>query len=215
METLDKLNISLIKSKENIAKAFRGKKSKANLDKRLPIGQYLTDKFPVLDLGIQPEFNPKIWKLEVTGEIEEKKVFTWNDILKMKKTSMTKDFSCVTKWTKYNIQWSGILWKDFIKYIKIKPNVKSVMFYGSDGYSTNVLIEDLNNDTTLLAYELENKSIPREHGAPLRIIISHLYGWKGSKFLNKIEFMKEDKPGFWEVRGYHIRGNVELEERYS
>ncbi len=216
METLDKLNTSLIKSKENIAKAFKGKHGKENLDKRLPIGQYLTDKFPVLDLGIQPEFNPETWKLEITGEVEENKVFTWKDIIKMKKTDLRKDFSCVTHWTKYNINWSGVLWNDFLKYIKIKPNVKAAMFHGSDGYSTNILIKDLNNNNkTLLAYELENKLIPKEHGAPLRVIIPHLYGWKGSKFLNKIEFMKENKPGFWEVRGYHIRGDAKLEERYS
>jgi len=120
---------------------------------------------------------------------------------------------CVTHWTKLDVKWSGVLWKDFIKYLNIKPNVKAVMFYGADGYSTNDIIEDLDN--AMLAYELEGKPIPREHGWPLRIIIPHLYAWKGSKFLNKIEFMKENRPGFWEVRGYHIRGDIYKEERYS
>ncbi|HIH25394.1 sulfite oxidase-like oxidoreductase [Candidatus Woesearchaeota archaeon] len=215
MKELDKLNVEFIKSKEKIAKLFKDKHSPNNKDSRLPPGQYLTDKFPVLDLGIQPDFDPKTWKLEVVGEVFENKVFTYNDILKMPRTDLSKDFTCVTKWTKYDVRWSGVLWKDFLKYIKVKPSAKAVMFYGADGYSTNNLLEDIENDTTLLAYLLDSKPIPKEHGWPMRVIIPHLYAWKGSKFLNKIEFMKENKPGFWEVRGYHLRGDANLEERYS
>src|SRR3989338_2412063 len=111
MKEIDKLNITFIKSKEKIAKIFKDKHSSENKDKRLTPGQYLTDKFPVLDLGIQPNFDPKTWKLEVTGEIEEPVAFTYEDILKMTKTSFTKDFVCVTKWTKLDVKWSGVLWK--------------------------------------------------------------------------------------------------------
>src|SRR3989344_3896237 len=212
MNELDKLNIGLIKSKEKIAELFKGKHSPESKDKRLPPGQYLTEKFPILDLGIQPDFNQKTWKLEITGEVEEKKKLTYENILNMPKTQITKDFSCVTHWSKYNVTWSGVLWKDLLKYIKVKPTAKAVMFYGMDGYSTNDTLEDMEN--SLLAYELEGKPIPREHGWPLRVIIPQLYGWKGSKFLNKIEFMKENKPGFWEVRGYNLHGDIWKEERY-
>ncbi len=212
---MEKLNIQFIKSKEKIAKLFRNKHSKTDSNSRLPPGQYLTEKFPVLDLGIQPEFDMKTWKLEVFGEVKENKIFSWQEILNIPQTYMTKDFNCVTKWSKYNVKWTGVIWKDFLRYIKVKTTAKAVMFYGADGYSVNNLLEDIENDTTLLAYELEGKPIPREHGWPLRVIIPSLYAWKGSKFLNKIEFMKENRPGFWEVRGYHIRGNAKLEERYS
>lgn len=215
MEELDKLNTAFIKSKEKLAKVFSGKHSAPNKDSRLSPGQYLTEKFPVLDLGIKPDFDPKTWKLEVFGEVESKKVFTYEDILKMPKTFITKDFTCVTHWSKYDVKWAGVLWKDFIKYIKVKPTAKAVMFYGADGYSTNNLLEDIENDTTLLAYSLDEQPLPRDHGYPLRVIIPHLYAWKGSKFLNRIEFMKDNKPGFWEIRGYHMRGNAKEEERYS
>jgi len=212
---VEELNTAFIKSKEKLAKVLKGKSSKPSIDIRLPLGQYLTDKFPVLDLGIKPDFDPKTWKLEVFGEVEEKKTFTFQDILEMPKTELTKDFTCVTHWTKYDVKWSGVLWKDFLKYVKVKSSAKAVMFYGADGYSTNDTFEDLNQEGVILAYELDNKSIPKDHGWSLRVIIPHLYAWKGSKFLNKIEFMKENKPGFWEVRGYHLRGDTKLEERYS
>lgn len=215
MKELDKLNVEFIKSKEKIAKLFRDKHSSQNKDERLFAGQYLTEKFPVLDLGIQPDFDPKTWKLEVVGEVFEPKSFSYQDILKMPRTDLSKDFHCVTKWSKYDVKWSGISWNDFLKYVKVKPSSKAVMFYGADGYSTNNLLSDLENDSTLLAYLLESKPITKEHGWPMRVIIPHLYAWKGSKFLNKIEFMKENKPGFWEVRGYHLRGDAKLEERYS
>lgn len=215
MKELDKLNVTYIKSKEKLAKIFHDKRSPKSNDSRLPPGQYITEKFPVLDLGIQPDFDPKNWKLEVVGEVEENKTFTYKDILKMSKTYMTKDFHCVTKWSKYDVKWAGVSWKDFLKHIKAKSTAKAVMFYGADGYSVNNLLGDIENDTTLLTYELDGKPLPRDHGWPLRVIIPKLYAWKGSKFLNKIEFMKENCPGFWEVRGYHIRGDAKLEERYS
>ncbi len=214
MESLDKLNTKFLESKEKLAKVFNDKHSPENKVKRLPPGQHLTEKFPVLDLGIKPDFNEKTWKLEVFGEVE-KKTFTYQDLLKMRKTELTKDLTCVTHWTKYDVKWTGVLWKDFIKHLKIKATAKAVMFYGADGYSTNDTFEDLNQEGVMLAYSLDNKPIPREHGWPVRVIVPHLYAWKGSKFLNKIEFMKENKPGFWEVRGYHIRGDAKLEERYS
>ena len=158
-------------------------------------------------------FNPQFTDKNATCMIINENIFVMLLIEKFFKTFIKKDFHCVTHWSKYDVNWSGVLWKDFLKHIKVKPEVKAVMFYGSDGYSTNNIIEDL--DEALLAYALEGKPIPKEHGWPLRIIIPHLYGWKGSKFLNKIEFMKENKPGFWEVRGYHLHGDAQKEERYS
>jgi len=208
------INTEYIKAKEKVAKLFKNKHGKPNENARLPLGQTLTSRFPVLDLGIQPDFNPRTYKLRVYGLAEEK-TFTYNDILKMKATEFTEDLHCVTHWSKFDVKWKGILWKDFVKIVKPKENWKFIIQYGLDGYTTNVSREDLEKGNVLIAYELEGKQIPKEHGWPLRLIIPHLYAWKGSKFLTAIKFIEKDEPGFWEVRGYHNRGNAFLEERYG
>ncbi len=208
-------NESLIKSKEKIARLFKDKKSKKNENERIPPGQHLTEKFPVLDLGIQPDFDPKTYKLKVSGLVEKEIEFTYDKILKMPSKEINEDYSCVTHWSKLDVKWKGVPFKEFLKIVKPKENWKYLIQYGMDGYSTNVPREDLEKENVIIAYELEGKPIPREHGWPIRIIIPQLYGWKSSKFLNALKFVDKDEPGFWEVRGYHNHGNIWDEERYS
>lgn len=183
---------------------------------RLPPGQTLTKGFPILDLGIRPTRDEyKNWKIEFRGLVENKKTFTLADLKALSKTERTLDFHCVTRWSRYDIHWGGVLLKDICALVQPKGEVKNVIFYSYDKYTTNTPLAELLDDRILVAYELEEKEIPPEHGGPVRIINPNLYGWKSAKFLTAIEFRAEDEPGFWEVRGYHNHGDPWLEERYS
>lgn len=182
---------------------------------RLPPGQHLVQNFPVLDLGFQPDFNEKNWRLKVYGMVKEPKTLTYQDILNMPKTYLTADFHCVTSWSRFDIKWSGVKFLDFLKIVKPTDKVKYVIFECSDDYTTNIVLDEIKKDNVILAYELEGKPIPQEHGWPVRPIIPSLYGWKSAKFLNGIKFIGKDEPGFWEVRGYHNHGDPWKEERYS
>jgi len=190
-----------------------------NSDKpRLPPGQRLLsdpEQFPVLDLGVQPEISPENFQLEISGLVDNPVNLTFADLQNLPRTDITADFHCVTRWSKFDVKWSGVAWKDIEELVKPKPEAKFIIEYGSDSYSTNVPLEDMRKENVIVAYALYGEPIPKEHGGPVRIIVPHLYAWKGSKFLKRIEFLAADRPGFWEVRGYHNHGDPWTEERYS
>jgi DMSO/TMAO reductase YedYZ molybdopterin-dependent catalytic subunit len=121
----------------------------------------------------------------------------------------------VTTWSKFDIRWGGVRFVDLIEFVKPTPNAKYVIAESSDGYTTNNPLEEMLDENILLAYELDGAPLPREHGGPVRVIIPHLYAWKGAKFLKGLRFQAEDEPGFWETRGYHNHGDPWKEERYS
>ena len=215
------LNESYIKSKEKLAQLF-GRNKKSEFEEpnnkqinRLPPGQRLVNNFPILDLGIQPMFFENKYRFEVTGLVENPISLTWEEFKKLPKSEITADFHCVTKWSKFDVKWGGVMMKDLLAIVKPKSNAKFIMQYGLDSYTTNVPIEKIQADNVILASELNGDPLPKEHGAPLRMIIPDLYAWKGSKFLTKIEFIEKDKLGFWEVRGYSNKANPWKEERYS
>jgi len=212
---VQEVNKKYVEAKEKLANLFKNRKHSENLNKRLPPGQYLTEKFPVLDLGIKPEFDKTKWRLRVYGLVEKELSFTYDEILKMPTTNLTEDLHCVTSWSKFDVKWKGVSFKDFIKIVKPKANWKFLIQEGMDGYTTNVSREDLEKDNVIIAYELEGKPILQEHGWPMRMIIPQLYAWKGSKFLKGLKFVEKDEPGFWEVRGYNNHGDIWKEERYS
>ena len=206
-------NKAYITSKETLARVFKHKKSEQG-DKRIPAGQTVTDKFPVLDLGVKPDFNKETWRLAVYGLVEKEQQFTYDNILTMPAISITADFHCVTSWSKLDVQWKGVAFGDFVKMVKPNNSWKFLIQKSMDGYTTNVPREDVEKENVILAYLLDGKPIPREHGWPLRMIIPHLYAWKGAKFLKALKFVDKDEPGFWEVRGYHNHGDAWKEERY-
>ena len=135
--------------------------------------------------------------------------------MKLPKSGLTADFHCVTRWSKYDVKWTGVRFVDLVQLVRPKDSAKFVIAESADGYTTNNLFSDLNKENVLLAYELEGKPIPKEHGWPIRVIIPHLYAWKGAKFLNGLAFTSIDHPGFWETRGYNNHGDPWLGERYS
>lgn len=201
-----------VESKMHLLERFREQGKHKKIDERLPPGQHLTPLFPVLDLGIQPEMDLKNWKLEIISGKKELKL-SLEDLEKLGVKQYTEDFHCVTTWSKFDVKWTGIPFKKIIEFVK--PNKwKFLIQYGRDGYSTNVPREDVERENVFLAFELDGKPIPKEHGY-VRMIIPHLYAWKTSKFLYKLEFSETDKPGFWEVRGYNNHGDAFKEERYS
>jgi DMSO/TMAO reductase YedYZ molybdopterin-dependent catalytic subunit len=185
---------------------------------RLPPGQRLLtdpDQFPVLDLGVQPDWNRDEYRLTIGGLVENPVKLTYAEVTKLPAQEFSADFHCVTRWSKYDITWKGVAWSEIDKLVKPQPEALFTVQHGLDGYTTNVSLSELRKPNVFVAYELFGKPLPREHGAPLRLIIPHLYAWKGSKFLTAINFVSSDQPGFWEVRGYNNHGDPWLEERYS
>ena len=210
------MNATIIDRKERWARKMAGKEKPAvRSDDRLPPGQHLSSRLQVLDLGIRPVIPLDQWKLEVKGLVENPITLSWDDLGKLQQFEDVSDFHCVTTWSKYDCRWGGVAFFTLADLVRPKPEAKFVYFTGYDGYSTNTAIEHCLDDDTLIATSMEGRSVPKEHGGPARIIIPKLYAWKGAKFVRGIEFRAEDKPGFWEVRGYSNTADPWTEDRFS
>jgi len=183
---------------------------------RVPPGQFLTDRFPVLTYGPTPRYEDLTnWTLRVFGLVEEEKVFTWEELMRMPRKTETVDIHCVTRWSKLDTRWTGVPWREFIKHFRIKPEATHVMVHCEYGYTTNVALDVLDDDDTLLAFEYEGKPLEPEHGYPLRLLVPKKYFWKSAKWVRGFEFMDRDRPGFWERAGYHMEGDPWKEERFG
>jgi DMSO/TMAO reductase YedYZ molybdopterin-dependent catalytic subunit len=210
------LNPTIIERKERWARKMSGReKALSRSTDRLPPGQHLTSGFPVLDLGIQPRVPLDQWELTVDGLVEQPRKFTWAEFEQLPRFHDVSDFHCVTTWSKYDCKWSGVAFFTLAEIVKPKPEAKFVYFTGYDGYSTNTAIENCLDDDVLIATAFDGKPLSVEHGGPARVIIPKLYAWKGAKFVRTITFLPEDKPGFWEVRGYSNTADPWREERFS
>ncbi len=196
------------------ARGETGARPAAPREQCLPPGQYLTDKFPVLDLGAQPLFLPAKFRLVIDGAVRNPVSLSLDDLAHLPSVELTADFHCVTHWSRYDLHWTGIPFESLVDLVEPEPGATHVMQHGKDGYTTNNALEELRQPDVILAYALDGKPIPREHGAPLRLITPHLYAWKGAKFLVRIEFMRGDQPGFWEARQYHNHADPWREERF-
>ena len=182
---------------------------------RLPVGQSLTLKFPVLTYGPNPKFDAKTWDLRVFGAVNEEKSWSWDEFLSLPTTKITTDIHCVTRWSKFDTEWEGVLFRDFVDLFGITDQAKHVIAHCDYGYTTNVPIEDMMGDKILLAYKYDGKMLEPDHGGPVRTLVPHLYFWKSAKFLRALEFSPIDKPGFWEKGGYHNYGDPFEEQRYN
>jgi DMSO/TMAO reductase YedYZ molybdopterin-dependent catalytic subunit len=185
------------------------------LDQRLPPGQMLTERFPILTEGEVPEYDMSTWDLRLFGEVEEEAVFTFKDIEQMPKNRLRCDIHCVTRWSKFDTEWEGIRFKDLLEKVKLSPSVKHVMIHADEDYDANIPLEDLLGDDIMLATHYDGKPLTAKHGYPLRLIVPHLYFWKSAKWIRGIEFMSEDRPGFWERNGFHNVADPFKEERFS
>jgi DMSO/TMAO reductase YedYZ molybdopterin-dependent catalytic subunit len=193
---------------------------------RLPPGQSLTQKFPVLHYGPVPSFNPSSWDLRVWGEVEEEVKWTWDQFQELPRTEVKMDLHCVTKWSKFDTVWEGVSVRKLADegLIKIKPEAKHVIQHAEYGYTVNLPLEVVLADNFLLATHFNGEPIVPDHGFPLRGVVGHIPGrddlmspylWKGAKWLRGLEFRATDRAGFWEQAGYHNEADIWKEQRFS
>lgn len=199
-----------------IALAKRGAKpGKASSDARIPAGQTEVKNFPTLDLGIRPQLSTQNWKLSVYGLVAHELNIDWVAFQAMPQVTDVSDFHCVTRWSQLDMNWQGVRARDVLAMAQPKATAKFVTLHGYDGYTTNLPLEALLDDDVIIAHSVLGAPLAPEHGGPARIIVPKRYAWKGAKWLKAIELHEFDKPGFWEVRGYHNEGDPWREERFS
>jgi DMSO/TMAO reductase YedYZ molybdopterin-dependent catalytic subunit len=180
---------------------------------RLPAGQYLTKKWPVLSYERTPQFPPD-WKLKITGEVENPFELSWEEFLALPHTILTSDFHCVTTWSRYDNSWEGVHIREILERAKPLPTAQYVMAHSWTGYTTNLPFADLNDDDVMIVFKHDSQDLEPDHGGPVRLLVPKLYAYKSAKWLDGLEFMASDRPGFWEQRGYHNHADPWKEERY-
>ncbi|MFN8523200.1 MAG: sulfite oxidase-like oxidoreductase [Chloroflexota bacterium] len=194
----------------------RGKSQKEQqLGERLPPGQYLTEKWPVLHYGSVPAFNPATWDFRVTGLVKQPIRLSYEEFQQLPRKKVQRDIHCVTRWSMFDSEWEGVPFSEVVRLAGPLPEARFVMAHSEQNFTANLPIEDVLRDDVLLATRRNGQDISPEHGWPLRLFVPHLYFWKSAKWLRGIEFMAEDRPGFWEGYGYHMRGDPWEEERYG
>lgn len=184
-------------------------------DQRLPPGQHLTKDWPVLDLGVTPPVSRERWRLDVYGAVESPVFWTFDEFAAQKQARFTSDIHCVTTWSRYDNEWDGLATRELLATCQPRDDARFVVLHSYDGYTTNLALEDFAAEDALLAHSWSGQPLTEEHGGPVRLVVPHLYFWKSAKWLQAIEFLTGDAPGFWEVRGYHNRGDPWAEQRYS
>ncbi len=184
-------------------------------DNRLPPGQKLTDGWPVLHYGGIPELDLATWKFSMVGLVDDEAHFTWDEFMALPQTTIKSDVHCVTHWSKYENDWTGVAIADVLKHVNPQPNARHVMLHSHGGYTTNIPLDELAASDVLFAHSHNGAPLTKEHGWPLRLVLPKLYFWKSAKWVRGMVFMEDEKPGFWEMYGYHIHGDPWTEERYS
>jgi DMSO/TMAO reductase YedYZ molybdopterin-dependent catalytic subunit len=181
---------------------------------RVPPGQYLTEKWPVLHYGPVPPFNPKTWDFRVFGNVENEIKLDWEEFQKLEQTQVQADMHCVTTWSRLDQKWEGIPFSKIVELARPKPESKFVIAHSEYGFTANTPLEYCLRDDCLIALRANGAPLTAEHGSPARLVVPRLYAWKSAKWLRGIEFSDVDKPGFWERNGYHNTGDPWKEQRY-
>lgn len=182
---------------------------------RLPPGQSLTLKWPVLHVGDVPRFDPQTWDFRITGLVEEPLRLTWDEFTRLPMKKVTADMHCVTRWSRFDVRWEGVPFAEVAKLVRLKPEAKYVMVHAEADFTSNAPLDDLLRPTTLFALKHNGEPLPVDHGYPVRLVVPHLYAWKSVKWVRGIEFMAQDSPGFWEENGYNMYGDPFQEQRFS
>ncbi len=182
---------------------------------RLPPGQYTTERFPVLHVGEVPDYGDlSSWDLRIFGHVEAPYTLTWDELRALPAVEVTQDIHCVTKWTMLDTVWTGVPVRTLFERAGLLPGAAHVVEHAEHGYTTNVPLADI-LESGLVAYEFGGQPLTPDHGFPARVVIPHLYFWKSAKWLRGLEVTVEDRPGFWEVNGYHNEADPFREQRYS
>jgi DMSO/TMAO reductase YedYZ molybdopterin-dependent catalytic subunit len=207
----------LTRSKQRWAQEGRfltGRTSRPEAE-RLPPGQHIVRDWPVLDLGEQPAIARDDWRLVIGGAVEHGLVWDWDTLLRQPQSTRISDIHCVTSWSRYDNGWEGVATRDLLDRVVPKAEARFVALQCYDGYTTNLELADFAAEDAILAHSWEGAPLSREHGGPVRLVVPHLYFWKSPKWLKRIDFLGQDQPGFWEVNGYHNRGDPWTEQRYT
>ena len=181
---------------------------------RLPPGQYLTDRFPVLHVGDVPDYAPGEWDLTITGLVDRPCVVSLDELKAMPSVELTFDIHCVTKWSKFDTTWKGVRVRDLLEQAGVQPAATHVIEHAEFGYTTNLPLADITTDEAIVAYAYEGEEIEAIHGGPVRIVVPHLYFWKSAKWVRTLQLVDADRPGFWERNGYHQYGDPFKEQRH-
>lgn len=207
---------------------FKRKEEETRLkdEGRLPPGQSLTRKFPVLHYGPVPAFNPATWDFRIWGEVKEEVRWTWEEFNQLPRSKIVMDIHCVTRWSKFNTEWEGVSVRTLVEqgFISILPTAKHVLQHAEYGFTVNLPLEVVLQENFLLATHYDGEPITPDHGYPLRGVVGNIpaqsglktpYFWKGAKWLRSLQFLTQDQPGFWEQAGYHNEADVWREQRFG
>ncbi|WP_331232851.1 sulfite oxidase-like oxidoreductase [Natronorarus salvus] len=184
-------------------------------EERLPPGQRVTEKFPVLSKGSVPKWDPEIWEFTVRGAVEDDLTYSWEEFGDLPHETQRQDFHCVTGWSRFDCEFTGVPFPEIADRAGVHDDAVHVMFDALDGYTTNLPLEDCLREEVLFASEFDGEPLPREHGGPLRVVTPHRYAYKGAKWVTDVTFLTEPERGFWERRGYSNTADPWAEERYS
>ncbi|MDB5074052.1 MAG: sulfite oxidase-like oxidoreductase [Chloroflexi bacterium] len=182
---------------------------------RIPPGQQLTVKWPVLHYGSIPDVDLATWNFTLTGLVEKPVQLTWDEFQALPHTTRFNDIHCVTRWSKLDNTWEGIAVRDVLARVNVKPEATHVLIHAEHGFTANLALSDFDREDNLFAFRHDGMELSPEHGWPIRLVVPHLYFWKSVKWVRGLEFLSNDVPGFWEQNGYHMRGDPWAEERYS
>ncbi|HET8527597.1 MAG TPA: sulfite oxidase-like oxidoreductase [Gaiellaceae bacterium] len=182
---------------------------------RLPPGQYLTEKWPVLHAGDVPHVDLATWTLQITGEVEQPVTLGYDELRALPATTVTTDIHCVTRWSRFDAGFTGVHWRELAKLCRPKPGARFAIAHAEQGFTANLPLAALEEEASLVAYEADGEPLTPEHGGPVRLVVPTRYFWKSAKWLTGIELSPFDKPGFWERYGYHNDADYRQEQRYS
>jgi DMSO/TMAO reductase YedYZ molybdopterin-dependent catalytic subunit len=182
---------------------------------RVPPGQQVTDDMPVLHHGPVQRVDVSKWKFKITGLVQKKVELTFDQFKSLPMVKVASDIHCVTGWSKLDNTWEGVSTGEIKTLVDILPSARFVMVHSVGGFTTNLSMEDFFQPDVIFAVRQNGEPIAPEHGFPVRLVVPRLYFWKSAKWVEGMEFMESDKPGFWESHGYHIRGDPWKEERYD
>ena len=181
---------------------------------RVPPGQFVSRKFPVLTYGPTPRLDLDSWRLNIFGLVEEELEIDWDQFKALPWSAVEADFHCVTQWSALDNVWEGVLFTDLMKLVNPRPEANYIMAHCYGGYTTNLPLATALEGPGILANKHDGQELSPDHGWPLRLVVPNRYGWKSAKWLKGIEFMAQDRPGFWEVRGYNNNADPWREERF-
>ena len=198
-----------------VTRGFIGRQQPANLANRIPPGQHLEEGFPVLTAGATPKISTDDWTFELKVGPKLLRTWNWTEFNALPQAKVTRDIHCVTRWSKLDTAWEGVLVDDILAAAGVEAPTAFALAHSYDDYSTNVPVADLTGGKALVALRYAGRPLERDHGGPARLLVPHLYFWKSAKWLKGLQFTNRDEAGFWELRGYHIYGDPWREQRFT